>query len=251
MEHSRRGRALIYTVFTVPPDRREAAAEMVTLRARKKKDGTVEPRIVWRWKLWLADLVEYLKDELGFDYGVERSDPAGAEHPDRWHPHINLLWVRKNGHGYLSPEDLGLLKARWKEIIGEAPELPISVWTAFAQDANVARRRHWYSYQGRTWPAWEEKFPYHCRIKWLGKPEKAPDRENDGCCPKCLLEIAVVRCGSPEAAAALAARGYAFVLAEAHDRIEHLKKMASNRKEVPFRGLLGYVAEVLNDGGSR
>lgn len=235
MEHSRRGRSLIYTVFTVPPSRREAAAERVTLRPRRKKDGTVEPREEWRWQHWLRELIEYLKDELGFDYGCERSDPAGAEAPDRWHPHINLLWVRKNGHGYLSPEDLGLLKARWKEIVGEAPEMPISIWTAFAQDGNVARRRHWYSYQGRTWPAWEEKFPYHCRIKWLGKPAKAPERDVDPCCPKCLLEVAVVRTGSQEAAEALAARGYEHVLAEYHGRLKELRKMAAMRKPAEWQ----------------
>ncbi len=235
MEHSRRGRALIYTVFTVPPSRREAAAERVTLRPRHKKDGTIEPREEWRWKGWLAELVEYLKEELGLDYAVERSDPAGGEHPDRWHPHVNLLWVRKNGHGYLSPEELGLLKARWKEIIGEDPERPISIWTAFAQDANVARRRHWYSYQGRTWPAWEEKFPYHCRVKWLGKPAKAPDRETDPCCPKCQLEVAVVRTGTPEAAAELVARGYEFILATAQDRIKEFRRAAAMRKPAEWQ----------------
>lgn len=276
MEHSRRGRALIYTVFTVPPSRREAAAERVTLKARKEKpnaakaeavrlilagqstptieaarlgikensvkrlvkkarDGKDGPAQVWRWQLWMAELVQYLKDELGFDYGCERSDPAGGEHPDRWHPHVNMLWIRKNGHGYLSPEELGLLKARWKEIVGEDPERPISIWTAFAQDANAARRAHWYSYQGRTWPAWEEKFPYHCRIKWLGKPEKAPERETDPCCPKCQMEIACVRTGSPEAAAELAARGYAFVLATSRERIAELKRMAVMRKPAEWQ----------------
>jgi hypothetical protein len=235
MEASRRGRALIYTVFTVPPCRREAAAERVQLRPRRKKDGTVEPREEWRWKLWLGELIEYMKAELNLDYAVERSDPAGGEAPRRWHPHLNVLWVRKDGRGYLSPEDLGLLKARWKEIIGQAADGPISIWTAFALENAVARRRHWYSYMGRTWPAWEEKFPYHCRIKWFGKPAKAPEREHDPCCAECGLEVAVVRTGSEAAAAELAARGYAFVLATAKDKIDCLKKMAARRKEVPFR----------------
>jgi hypothetical protein len=270
MELNRKGRSLIYTVFTVPPSRREAAAEKVKLRARKTKqdqakqdavrrilagystpereaavlkmklnsvnrlvkkarDGKEGPAEVWRWKLWLGQLVEYMKAELKLDFAVERSDPAGGEHPDRWHPHINLLWVRKDGKGYLTPEQLGLLKARWKEIIGVPPEDAISIWTAFAAPQAEARRRHWYSYMGRTWPAWEEKFDYHCRIKWLGKPEKSPEREADPCCPRCEMEVAVVRCGSEEAAADLAAKGYEFVLATMYDRIVELAKMARRR----------------------
>lgn len=239
-EYSRRGRDLIYTVFTVPPSRRLAASERVTLRPRAKKDGTIEPRDAWRWQQWLGDLIEYMKTDLDLDYAVERSDPAGAKRPGRWHPHLNLLWVKRKGIGWVSPAALGLLKAKWKEIIGEDPERPISVWSAFAREADVARRRHWYSYMGRTWPQWEEAFPYHCRVKWMGKPAAAPEREHDPFCKKCLLEIAIVRTGHPEAAEFLAKQGYEHLLATAHERLEEFRKMALRRKPAEWarRGVL-------------
>lgn len=261
-EHSLKGRDTIYSIFTIPPARRLAASERVKLRPRTKKDGTVEPREEWRWKLWVGLLVEYMKQELHLDYALERSDPAGAKNPGRWHPHVNLLWCRKfelveteHGRiprrrtGWLSPEQLGLLKAKWKEIIGQDDGAPIVVWTRYAKGQDARKRGFWFSYMGRTWPEWEEAFPYHCRMKWFGRPEAAPDEDRDVCCRKCGLEVAVVRCGSEEDAEALALRGYAHVLQESRDRIEHLRKMAERRKEVPFRGLLAYVDQVIRDGG--
>lgn len=201
------GRSVIYTVFTVPPSRRLAAAETVTLRPRRKKDGSLEPRQVPRWKLWLDELVDGLKGALCLEYACERSDPAGEDR-DRWHPHINLLWVREDGDGFITEEQLEALKSEWKRIVGVREEDPISIYTSYAKPKDEARRRHWYSYMGRIWPGWEEQFPYLCRIKWLGKPAKRPEREPDPCCPKCEQEVIVIATGSPEAAELLAARGY-------------------------------------------
>ena len=211
MEAGRRQRALIYTVLTVPPRLRGKAV---------KKDF---------WKKAIGRLAAYLRKYLDMEYACERSDPAGEDRV-KWHPHVNLLWVRRDGKGYISPEALEALKTRWKRILGEHPENPVSVWTAFAKDADKKRRRHWYSYMGRTWPEWEGNFKYHCRIKWLGKPAKKPVREKEHTCPKCGLEVAIMRTGTQEAAAQLAARGYQNLLAEMHERISALRRSAPIKK---------------------
>lgn len=262
-EAGRRGRDITYGVFTVPPRRRQAAGEKVKLRPRRKKDGTLEPREVFRWQLWLSELIEGLKGCIGLEYCVERSDPAGEDR-ERWHPHLNLLWVTHDGRGYVDDDMLEAIKSEWKRIIGVREEEPVSVHVRFVTDrarpghpiqalnySPGKRRGHLYSYMGRTWPGWEEEFPYHCRVKWFGRPAPAPDRTPDPCCEKCGLEVAVVRTGSEEAAAELAAKGYAFVLATARDKLDALRKFAERRKRVPFRGLLGYVAQVMEEEAKR
>ena len=241
-EAGRRGRCVIYSVFTVPPALRQAAGEKVRLRARKKKDGTLETREVWRWQLWLEELLEGLKGTFGLEYAVERSDPAGDDR-DRWHPHINLLWVREDGGGFIEEGQLEALKSEWKAIIGEKEENPISVHTAYAAPRDEARRRHWYSYMGRTWPGWEEEFPYHCRLKWLGRPAKRPERDLETHCPKCEAEVVVIKCGSEEAAELLASKGYDNLKLEHDERLQMLKRCAKARPPT--------FEMVISVGGSR
>ncbi len=224
-EEGLRGRCMIMSIFTVPPALRQAAGEKVRLRARTKKDGTIVPQEAWRWQLWLDELIEGMKGAFCLEYAVERSDPAGEDR-DKWHPHINLMWVKEDGGGFIEEEQLEALKSEWKRIIGEKEENPISVYTAYARPQDVNRRRHWYSYQGRTWPGWEEVFPYHCRVKWFGHPAKRPERELETHCPKCELEILVMKCGTEEAAAALAAKGYDNLKLEHDERLKALRRCA-------------------------
>jgi hypothetical protein len=181
------GRAVIYTVLTVPPARRQAAADPKT------------------WKKWIARIVGWMKKTLGLGYAVERTDPCGDD-GERWHPHVNLLWVRKDGFrsGYLQPDQLQALKDRWAWIVygkqeKDSTPRPINVWTQFSTDE--AKIGHWCSYLGRTWSQWEEEFPYHLRIKWLGSAPKTPPKILlEICCRKCGMEILRMQCGSSQAA---------------------------------------------------
>jgi len=240
-EAGRAGRDVIYSVFTVPPRRRLAAAERVTLRPRKKPDGSLEPRVVWRWQLWLAELLEGLKFWFGLEYAVERSDPTGKD-GEAWHPHLNLLWVTEDGSGYIAHDKLEALKAEWKSIVGEHPENPINVYCQYASEEMPHKRDKWYSYMGRTWPGWEVDFPYHLRVKWLGHPAKRPDREHDATCPKCGLLRILFRVGNLAEAMALAARGYAALEGE------HDAKLAAFRRSRRTEGIETDVTELVRSG---
>jgi hypothetical protein len=195
------GRAVLYTVLTVPPSRRGAAADKKT------------------WKAWLDRIIRFMKKELALDYAVERTDPCG-EDGEKWHPHINLLWVRRNGfRGFLRPEQLAALKGKWAAIVYGAKEAagkPISVYHAYSTDE--ARILHWCSYMGRTWSRWEEEFPYHLRIKWLGKAPRTPAKEKDGPCQKCGKEVCRMQFGSEQAASDAQGWTYERLLDEAEEQ---------------------------------
>lgn len=213
------GRAVIYTVFTVPPERRGAAAD------RKL------------WKKWIDRLLRYMKKELALDYAVERTDPCG-EDGETWHPHVNLLWIRRQGfRGFIKPEQLADLKAKWASIVyGGKTTKPISVHTAFSTDE--ARIWHWCRYMGRTWSRWEEEFPYHLRIKWLGRAPKTPIDVSDSCCPKCAEEIVRMQFGSVEAAADAAKWTYQRLRDEVEAaRFERMRKFGKWREVSSCRGL--------------
>lgn len=203
IELARRGRPVIYTVFTVPPSRREAAADMKT------------------WKRWLRNLIAYLKKDFDLEYAVERSDPAG-EDGQRWHPHSNLAWIRRSGKGFLTPEELEAIKARWKKILGLKPEDAISVHTSYTR--HEKKIRFICRYLGRPWPRWAKGQKYLLRVKWFGRPPKVEKEKGAGICPKCGLDVVCMQLGSEEAAIALAARGYDNLLAESKDRQRHFAR---------------------------
>ncbi len=192
------GRALNYTVFTVPEHLRSPAAD---------------PKV---WHKWLERLIRYMKKHLAFDFGCERSDPAG-EDGEKWHPHVNLLWVRRRGfRPFIQPSDLAALKEKWASIIGQDAGKPVDVWTEFKTTAE--QQEHAYSYIARAWPRWADKCKYLLRVKWFGKPPKTPKRDLDTHCHECGLEIKTMKCGTQEAAEALAARGYENLLEECQER---------------------------------
>lgn len=183
-EKHQAGRDLCYSIFTVPEHRRLAAADYET------------------WSGWKEELIDYLKEKLGFVWGVERADPAGkcwdAEHADiycecskcrKWHPHVNLYWVRSTITGHLTDAELLDLKREWARIIGAAftwqndgPHPVIDVRHRYCKDPETqtdrndaakyaGMRRHWALYLGRHWAAWQqcEQIKRHLRIKWYGK----------------------------------------------------------------------------------
>ena len=223
--------ALIYSVFTVPPRLRMAATSKKT------------------WKSWIDRLIRFLKKDLDLCFAVERSDPAGkcdlakaspfpctCQKCTTWHPHVNLLWVRKDGQGWIDDDKRALISANWKRITGEHPENPIDVHHEYAipgrSEKDDAKLGHWASYQGRAWPFWERpELAYHTRVKWFGKCPKTPDDDNDGSCAECGLEIAVLRVGSREEADRLAAFGYAYVLQECHARRDELRRQGRQRRK--------------------
>ncbi len=200
---ARRGRPVIYTIFTVPPSRREAAAD---------------PK---NWKKWLRSLIAYLKKNFDLEYAAERSDPCG-EDGTTWHPHVNLLWVRRSGKGFIEDADLDSIKARWAKIIGLKPGDPIDVRTAYSRKER--KIGFWCRYLGRPWPRWAKGQKYMLRVKWFGRPPKV-EKEKGGLCPKCGLDVICMQVGTQQAAEELAAKGYDNLVLEYEDRKKHFRRM--------------------------
>lgn len=187
------GRCLIYLVLTVTPRRRAAAADPKT------------------WRNWTRTLIRWMKKNLDFAWGVERTDPASkcetanaagdatcdCSKCRRWHPHINLLWVRNDGRGFLQPDQLAALKAKWRSIIGEHPENEVVIHTEYARGEDESRIWHLCRYMARAWPRWNEQFKTALRVKWLGSYPTKPKRElKPETCEKCACEVVTVTCDS-------------------------------------------------------
>jgi hypothetical protein len=195
MERKRRGRAVIYTVFTVPPALRERAAD---------------PKV---WKSWRKKIWKYLGAVHGAVYGYERTDPAGDSEPTLWHPHMNFLWVQRDG--FRPFLDVDALRAEWARIIGAKTE--VDIWSQYAKDGDAEYRLHLYSYMGRTWPDWVRAVPHGQRLIQLGRVEKAPPKEKPHC-EECGSRFRKMKCDTFEEAKAWADRGPEVCRAEVRRR---------------------------------
>ena len=202
IERVRGARALVYTILTVPPELREAAADVKI------------------WNKWRAKIWRWLKKNAGGVFAVERSDPAGDSDPGLWHPHLNLLWLQRDGFtGFLKVD---ALRAAWREIIGA--KRPVNVYSQYS--ANERKLGAWYWYMGRTWPHWAKTVKRHLTVRWMGDYprvactlEKVGDREL-ACeckrargCTDCGAQYVVLRVGDRQAAEEVAELGPAEVRA--------------------------------------
>ncbi len=185
-----KGRAVCYTIATTPEH----------VRGRMAEPGV--------WADCRARFLKKLQENLGMVWAVERTDPAGkcadaeisgvycdCSHCRKWHPHLNILWVRANGRGKLTETELWLMKTWWAEIIGaefawdgDYVRPIVDVQHKFTLDPadtkdreEAARRKRklwkWFRYQGRTWPAWRKSLPNFIRIRWFGKFPTKPISE--------------------------------------------------------------------------
>lgn len=169
-ERGRGGKAVVYTILTVPPSKRREAADRDTFGR------------------WCRRIRKWMKDRLGLLFGVERMDPAGDQQPSLWHPHLNILWVQRDG--FRPFIDVDELRTEWARILN-TPQ--VDVWTQYSDEPG--RLRHWYSYMGRTWADWRKSVPEHLTIRWLGK---YPKGRKDGAtfCPHCLADVRYLKVGS-------------------------------------------------------
>lgn len=178
----RQGRAVIYTILTVPPHRREAAADYET------------------WRKWMRSIIRFMKREFGLAFAVMRTDPCGDSDRTLWHPHANILWVQRDG--FRPFIDRLKLRDAWARVVGADV---VNVWTQYsARDRQLG---HWYWYMGRTFPEWAaaEATRKHLPPRWYGAfPKKAPPPD---CCPDCGQGWVFLDVGLEAEARALAAAG--------------------------------------------
>ncbi len=134
-------KTIIYTVFTVPVEKRERYFD-------PKKWSKVRKQI---WK--------HLKEKFGALYGVEVSHPVGDKNKSVFHPHLNFLWCQRQGfRPYLEVEELREL---WKEVLGAKNA---DVYTRYSDQ--VRKIKHWCNYVARTFPGMHK---WTGSARWYGK----------------------------------------------------------------------------------
>lgn len=196
IEPTRGVKPLHYTIFTVPPSLRAQAAD---------------PNL---WSSWRRRIWKYLKKKHGGLFAVERTDPAGDSDKSLWHPHLNFLWIQRDG--FRPHLDLDAIRAEWARIIGYAGKVDFH----HEYSTNERKIGFWYWYQSRTWADWQGSVKKHLTIRWLGSYPKKPEKET--CCPDCGSSFVSLYCGSRDAAESLAALGPAAVRWEA-EKLEMAK----------------------------
>lgn len=167
LDLGRKGRPILYTVFTVPPQLREHYTDRKEWRKLARKV----------WKL--------LKTEFGGEFGVEASHPHGDldenGDPGVFHPHLNFLWVTRKG----SPSFLEVEKLRKAYSALLCVEVS-DVWHHYYRNPVELSRR--ISYVMRTFPgcsAWTGS------VRWYGK---YPRMEVElVVCPVCKSAILFVK----------------------------------------------------------
>jgi len=155
---------VIYTVFTVPPDARESFFfdKSAWQKVRKK---------AWR----------ILKDNFGAKYGVEVTHPAGDVNTQTFHPHLNFIWIQRDG--YRPFIDVDLLRKKWSEV------LSLEKTDVHSQYTNhIARVVHWCKYITRTFPGTHE---WTGPLRWYGKYPKTPS-PGEVCCSDCGQRFKVI-----------------------------------------------------------
>jgi len=162
IQHRYRHRTIIYTVLTVPPEVRERFTEpRYWQRARKE---------IWRC----------LRKTFGAMFGVEVSHPIGDAVETKFHPHLNFLWVQRDG--YRPFIDVFLLRQSWADILG------VSVADAHSQYSdNPYVIRHWTNYVTRTFPGYSW---WTGHIRWYGHYPVI--RRRECLCPECGYAIRII-----------------------------------------------------------
>lgn len=156
-------KAVIYTVFTIPIERRQLLTD-------KKKWGRL------RKKAW------HILQEFGASFSVEASHPISEENPNQFHPHFNFLWVQRDGFNpFLDVEKLRLM---WAKVLKISK---INVNTRYSR--NERQIKHMCNYVARTFPGLHE---WTGSIKWYGKYPKRKGGPEKCLCGECLEEFRAV-----------------------------------------------------------
>jgi hypothetical protein len=170
-ELGRKNRPILYTTLTVP------------VELRDKYQDRLE------WRKVVKAVIAHFKKHLAMEFGVEQSHPISEDHPWRFHPHINLLWIRKPGYG--AQLDLDELRSFWATVLHYDKE-PV-VWHEFAAQKRVNKQtgevitvnmqiKHLCNYVARPFPGYGL---WLGSIRWYGGKAvpKLPDEIH--VCPCC------------------------------------------------------------------
>jgi len=151
-------RPLLYTIFTVPPVKREQF-----LHNPKLFRSVISA-------LWINILVSFRGE-----YALAITHPVGDD-ASIFYPHLNLLWVQHKGSNPVL--DLDELRAIWAGCLDY--DGPIDVFHEFSREKG--RIWHYCAYNLRVFPGWATWIP---RIQWFGSFPKCHDVDAEHRCPVC------------------------------------------------------------------
>ncbi len=154
MKKSRRNqiKPVIYTVLTVPESERSKYLDPKAWQKVRKK----------AWKL--------LKSKFGALYGVEVSHPVGDKDANKFHPHLNFLWIQRDG--FRPFLDVEKLRESWGEILNVAVA---DVYTRYSN--HVRQIKHWCNYTSRVFVGLHK---WTGSVRWYGK---YPRKKTEVTCP--------------------------------------------------------------------
>jgi hypothetical protein len=142
--------SLRVSVLTMPPELRDRYVRGEAWRKLRKK--------VWH----------LFRDEFGAAWACITTHPVGDENPTVFHPHLNVLWMRRTpGPGMMPAEELERLRARWGDVVGA--ERPTDVHGSFVQSHDRKRLRHRARYYARVFVGWGRSSQWVPKaVQWYG-----------------------------------------------------------------------------------
>lgn len=161
--HRQAFKTVIYSVFTVPISHREWYYD-------RKEWQKVRVKV---WKI--------LKAKFGAKYGLEATHPVSEENPTLFHPHLNFLWVQKNGWSPFI--DVTMLRTEWAGILGVNVA---DVHTEYS--GNNAMVLHWCKYVLRTFPGMHQ---WTGPMRWYGNYPKN-ESQPQAICSQCGMPYTIV-----------------------------------------------------------
>jgi len=124
---------VIYTVFTIPPHKREFY---------------LDPK---RWSKFRKEVWTILRNDFG--------GPCGDIDPTWFHPHLNFVWRQRPGfRGFIDEKKL---KDAFRYIVEASV---VDVWTAYTTEVGLIKK--WINYTCRTFPG---NHVWTGPIRWFGK----------------------------------------------------------------------------------
>lgn len=117
-----------------------------------------------------------LKTEFGAVFAVEATHPIGDDNPNVFHPHLNFLWLIRDGfRPYI---DVARLQSLFRSIL--AYDGPVNCFHSYGDDD--AQLMHLCKYISRIFPEFSK---WAGALRWYGK-YPVIKKCRDKLCPQCL-----------------------------------------------------------------
>lgn len=154
---------MLYTDFTIPPKLRQNFVQRESWQKLRSK--------IW----------EVLRDYFGALFALEATHPVSESSPDRFHPHLNFLWVQRPG--YKPFINVAVLAIYVKEILKYKGIIVLH----HSYSDKIAKQKHWIAYVTRIFPYYAD---WAGSLRWYGQYPRKVNKDKY-CCPHCgqILQV--------------------------------------------------------------